>query len=93
LYYGRAVGKWEGDSLVVDTKGFLERFWFSNGGLPHTSQLHLVERYTRLDANTLKYEVTVDDPGAYTKTWTSSWNLKWIPNEELPINFCQDNRP
>jgi len=77
----------------VDTKGFLERFWFSNGGLPHTAQLHLVEKYTRLDAYTLKYEVTVDDPGAYTKTWTSSWNLKWFPNEELPINFCQDNRP
>jgi len=93
LYYGRAVGKWEGDTLVVDTKGFLERFWFSNGGLPHTNQLHLVERYTRTDANTLKYEVTVDDPGAYTKSWTSSWTLKWFPNEELPINFCQDNRP
>jgi len=93
LYYGRAVGKWEGDSLVVDTKGFLERFWFSNGGLPHTNQLHLLEKYTRIDANTLKYEVTVDDPGAYTKSWTSSWNLKWFPNEELPINFCQDNRP
>ena len=36
LYYGRAVGKWEGDTLVVDTKGFNEKFWFSNGGLPHT---------------------------------------------------------
>ncbi|HLQ78799.1 MAG TPA: DUF6152 family protein [Terriglobia bacterium] len=93
LYYGRAVGKWEGDTLVVDTKGFLERFWFSNGGLPHTDQLHLVERYTRTDANTLKYEVTIDDPGAYTKSWTSSWTLKWFPSEELPINFCQDNRP
>jgi hypothetical protein len=93
LYYGRAVGKWEGDSLVVDTKGFLERFWFSNGGLPHTDQLHLVEKYTRTDANTLKYEVTVDDLGAYTKPWTSSWTLKWFPGEELPINFCQDNRP
>ena len=93
LYYGRAVGKWDGDSLVVDTKGFLERFWFSNGGLPHTAQLHLIEKYTRVDAYTLKYEVTVDDPGAYTKQWTSTWNLKWFPNEELPINFCQDNRP
>ena len=93
LYYGRAVGKWDGNTLVVDTKGFLERFWFSNGGLPHTDQLHLVERYTRTDANTLKYEVTIDDPGAYTKSWASSWTLKWIPNEELPINFCQDNRP
>jgi hypothetical protein len=93
LYYGRAVGKWEGDSLVVDTKGFNEKFWFSNGGLPHTDKLHLVERFTRTDANTLKYEVTVDDPGAYTRTWMAEWNLQWIANEELPVFFCQDNRP
>ena len=93
LYYGRAVGKWEGDVLVVDTKGFNEKFWFSNGGLPHTDKLHLVERFTRTDANTLKYEVTIDDPGAYTRTWSAGWNLKWIAGEDLPVFFCQDNRP
>jgi Family of unknown function (DUF6152) len=93
LYYGRSIGKWEGETFVVDTKGFNEKFWFSNGGLPHTEQLHLIERYTRPDMNTLKYEVTIDDPGAYTKTWTSSWNLKWIAGEELPVYYCQDNRP
>ena len=68
LYYGRAVGKWEGDSLVVDTRGFNEDFWFTNGGLPHTDQLKLIERFTRENFDTLKYEVTVDDPGAYTQT-------------------------
>jgi hypothetical protein len=93
LYYGRSVGKWEGDTLVVDTKGFNEKFWFSNGGLPHTEQLHLIERYTRTDSNTLKYEVTIDDPAAYTKIWTSTWNLQWIAGEELPSYYCQDNRP
>jgi hypothetical protein len=93
LYYGRSVGKWEGETFVVDTKGFNEKFWFSNGGLPHTDQLHLIERYTRTDLNTLKYEVTVDDPGAYTKMWTATWNLKWIAGEELPVYYCQDNRP
>ena len=93
LYYGRAVGKWEGDTLVVDIKGFNEKFWFSNGGLPHTDKLHLVERFTRTDANTLKYEVTIEDPGAYTRTWSSGWNLQWIGDQELPNFFCQDNRP
>jgi hypothetical protein len=93
LYYGRAVGKWDGDTFVVDTKGFNEKFWFSNGGLPHTEQLHLIEKFTRSDMNTLKYEVTVDDPGAYTKMWSSSWTLKWIAGEELPVYYCQDNRP
>jgi Family of unknown function (DUF6152) len=93
LYYGRAVGKWENDTLVVDTKGFNEKFWFSNGGLPHTDKLHLVERFTRLDTNTLKYEVSIDDPGAYTRTWSSGWNLQWVAGEELPAFYCQDNRP
>jgi hypothetical protein len=93
LYYGRAVGRWEGDTLVVDAKGFNERFWFSNGGLPHTDRLHLIERISRPDFNTLKYDVTVDDPGAYTRTWSAGWTLQWIPDEDMPEYFCQDNRP
>jgi len=93
LYYGHARGKWEGDTLVVDTKGLNEKFWFSNGGLPHTEQLHLVERFTRTDMNTLKYEVTIDDPGAYTRPWSASWTLQWVAGEELPTYYCQDNRP
>ncbi len=93
LFYGRSVAHWEGDTLVVDSRGFNETFWFSNGGLPHTSQLHLIERFTRTDINTLKYEVTIDDPGAYTRPWTSSSTLQWVPHTELPEYFCQDNRP
>src|SRR5262245_17529284 len=92
LYYGNARGHWEGDTFVVDTKGLNEKFWFSNGGLPHTEQLHLIERFTRTDMDTMKYEVTIDDPGAYTRAWTSSWTLQWVP-EDLPISYCQDNRP
>ena len=93
LYWGHAVGQWEGDTLVIDTKGFNDKFWFSNGGLPHTPQLHMIERYSRPNQNTLHYEVTIDDPGAYTRSWTSSWDLKWVPNKELPTYYCQDNRP
>jgi hypothetical protein len=93
LYFGRAVGRWEGDALVVDTKGFNERFWFSNGGLPHTEQLHLVERVSRPDFDTLRYDVTIDDPGAYTRTWSAGWTLRWVPGEDMPEYFCQDNRP
>jgi hypothetical protein len=93
LYYGRAVAKWEGDTLAVDTQGFNEDFWFTNGGLPHTDQLQLLERFTRVDFDTLKYEVTVNDPAAYTRTWKATWNLRWVGGEELPVYFCQDNRP
>ena len=93
LYYGRSVGKWEGDALVVDTRGFNEDFWFTNGGLPHTDQLRLVERFTRSDFDTLRYEVTVEDEGAYTRSWSSGWTLRWIAGEDLPRHLCQDNRP
>jgi len=93
LYYGRSVAEWEGDTLVVDTRGFNEDFWFTNGGLPHTSQLRLIERFSRPDFDTLRYEVTIEDPGAYTRPWVSSWTLHWVDGEELPVHFCQNNRP
>jgi hypothetical protein len=92
LYYGRSVGEWEDDTLVLDTRGFNEDFWFSNGGLPHTNQLRMTERFSRPDFDTLNYEVTIDDPGAYTRPWTASWELKWVAGE-LPSHFCQENRP
>ncbi len=89
-YYGDSVGKWEGDTLVVDSIGFNERFWFSNGGLPHTENMRLTERISRPDHNTLKYEVTVNDPGAYTRPWTASWNLQWVPDQEIQEYFCDE---
>jgi len=92
LYYGRGVGTWDGDAFVVDTRGFNEDFWFTNGGLPHTEQLRLVEKFTRTDFDTMKYEVTIDDPGAYTRPWSSSWTLRWVAGEEMPRHYCQDNR-
>jgi len=92
LYYGRSVGHWEGETLVVDTQGFNEDFWFTNGGLPHTDQLRLVERFSRPDFDTLKYDVTVEDPGAYTRPWSSSSTLRWVAGEEMPRHLCQDNR-
>jgi hypothetical protein len=93
LYFGRGVGRWDGETFVVDSIGFNERFWFGNGGLPHTDKLHLVERFRRPDFDTLRYDVTIEDPGAYTRTWSSGWTLRWVPNEDMPEYFCQDNRP
>jgi hypothetical protein len=93
LYYGRAVAKWSGQTLEVDTRGFNEDFWFTNGGLPHTDQLRLIERFTRVDFDTLRYEVTIEDPGAYTRAWSTGWTMRWVGGAELPVHFCQDNRP
>jgi uncharacterized protein DUF6152 len=92
LYYGRSIGRWEGDTLVVETTGFNEDFWFSNGGLPHTDQLQLTERFSRPNLDTLRYEVTIDDPGAYTRPWSTGWELRWVGGAELPEYLCQENR-
>jgi len=90
-YYGASTGKWDGDTLVVDTVGFNEKFWFTNGGLPHTEALHLTERLTRSDFSTLKYQVTVDDPQAYTRPWSGGWTIQWVPDEDIQEYFCEEN--
>ena len=91
-YFGHSVGHWEGDTLVVDSVGYNDVSWQNRDGLPTTDKLHLVERFTRRDMNTLDYKVTIDDPGAYTRPWTSSWDLHWVAGQELPEFYCQDNR-
>ena len=90
-YTGHSTGRWEGDSLVVDTVGFNDGSWIEAEGLPHTEKLHLIERFTRTDFNTLKYEVTVDDPGAYLKPWIGGFNLRWNLGAELFEYVCQEN--
>jgi hypothetical protein len=90
-YYGNSVGHWEKDTLVVDSVGFNERFWLTSGGLPHTEALHLVERFTRQDLNTLKYEVTVDDRRTYTRPWSGGWTIRWVPDQEIQEYFCEEN--
>jgi hypothetical protein len=90
-YLGHSTGRWDGDTLVVDTVGFSENFWMNRDGLPHTGQLHLIERLTRTNFDTLNYEVTVDDPGAYTAPWTSGYTLGWQKGSELFEYVCQEN--
>ena len=89
-YYGNSVARWEKDTLVVDSIGYNERFWFTNGGLPHTEALHLTERFSRPDLNTLKYDVTVDDPRTYTRPWMGGWTLQWIAGEDIEEYFCEE---
>jgi hypothetical protein len=90
-YYGHSVGRWEGGTLVVETVGFNERFWFDRSGLPHTDQLRMSERFTRIDLDTLKYELTIDDPGAYTAPFTGRLELLSEPGTELFEYVCQQS--
>jgi hypothetical protein len=88
-YYGHSIGWWEGDTLVIDTMGFNESFWLDRRGLPSTTQMHTVERFRRTDAETIDYEITVYDPGAYTAAWTGGFNLQWDRGTELFEYVCQ----
>ena len=90
-YFGHSVGHWEGDTLVVDTIGFNERFWIHREGYPHTESLHLIERISRPNIGTLRYEITLDDPEAYTAPWSAVWTKTWEPDVEFIEYFCQDN--
>ena len=75
-WWGHSIGSYEnGNTLVVDTVGFNDKTWLDQMGHPHTEQLHLIERYKRVDANTLELDVTIDDPGAYTKPWNGHRNF------------------
>jgi hypothetical protein len=88
---GHSIGHWEGDTLVVDTVGFNERVWIDNLGMPTTSQLHMIEKFTRVDYDRLRYEITIDDPGAYTAPWSSGFYMTWESGVESFEFVCQDN--
>jgi hypothetical protein len=90
-FYGHSIGSWDKDTLVVDTVGFNEKFWIDRGQAPHTEKLHLTEKFTRTDSNTMQYELTVEDPGAYTAIWSRSSTMTFGANSELFEYVCQDN--
>jgi hypothetical protein len=68
-WMGHSIGRWEGDTLVVDTIGFNDKSWLDNVGHPHTDRMHVTERIRRPDLGHLEIEFTIDDPGAYAKPW------------------------
>ena len=90
-WYGHSSAKWDGDTLVIDSIGFNDRFWFDFAGHPHTEQLHVIERYRRPDFDHLEYETTIDDPGAYTRPFTMYGKSSISPDNELMEFICNEN--
>jgi len=86
-WYGESVGKWEGDTLVVDAIGFNDRAWLDPIGHPRSEQMHLIEHWRRVDHDTLVDDLTFDDPGAYTKPWNGQLKFKLDHNGELHENI------
>ena len=91
-YNGDSVGKWEGETLVVDTIGFNDVTWLDHVGLPHSDALHVVERIHRADHNTLVDDFTIEDSKAYTKPWTASQTYHLKPGWEIAEYVCDNNK-
>jgi hypothetical protein len=89
---GYSIGRYEGDTLVVDTAGFNDRSWLDDPGHPHTESLHVIERFRRKDFGHLEVQITIDDPKAYTKPWTITQNFNFMPDTELIENICENEK-
>ena len=90
-YLGHSVGRWEGDTLVVDAIGFNDKTWLAGTGTFHSDKLHVVEKFTRKDENTIAYEVTMEDPVVLTKPWTLQSTLMLRPGTRLREYECVEN--
>jgi len=102
-YMGDAVGKWEGDTLVVDTIGL--KTWPLEGDEPgkdangravniapyHSDALHVIERFQRTDLNTIAYRITIDDPKIFTKPWSEDWQMRIHPTWTMLEQICEEN--
>src|ERR1700722_1905704 len=92
-FWGNSIGKWEGDTLVIDSTGFKDKLtWLDDDAHPHSDAMHVAERWTRTDADHLAHSVTVDDPKFYTKPFTfSRVFVAMEPGQELYEMACDEN--
>ena len=87
-WMGQSSAHWEGDTLVVDVTGLNDQTWFDRSGSHHSNQLHVVERYTLLDADHIQYEATIEDPVVFTRPWTIRMPLyRRIENDAQLMDF------
>jgi len=92
-WMGDSVGRWEGDTLVVDVTGFNDKTWLSGLGSIHTEKLHVLERYKPINYDTLLYEATVEDPGSLTKPWVTGSVLRRPIDVRIEEYECIENNP
>jgi hypothetical protein len=90
-WLGHSIGRWDGDTLVIDTIGLNDRVWQDLQGRPQTEKAHIIERYRRPDLGHLEVEITIDDPGAYTRPWKVRRLLDLAPGEEVLEYICNEN--
>lgn len=89
-WFGDSIGKWEGDTLVVDTIGLDDRTWLDTAGHEHSDQLHMVERFQKIDNNNIKWTVTFEDPKFFTEPWSIALPIT-RQNTEIMSYSCEEN--
>ena len=90
-WYGYSTGRWEGDTLVVETTGFRDEGWLDVNGSPLTDRARTIERFRRDTYGSMTIEVTVDDPKAYTRPWSVTLTQRLMPDDELIEFVCNEN--
>ena len=91
-YLGYSTGKWDGDSLVVDTRGFNGKTWLDQTGKPTSDALHVTERFRRTDFGHMEIQSTIDDPKVYTKPWQVKQQVRLMPESDIFESACENNR-
>ena len=90
-WQGYSIGKWEGDTLVVDSAGFNDKSWLDAIGHTHSEALRVQERYRRRDFGHMEMQVTIDDPKTFTKPFTFKVNQLLIPDSDILETVCTEN--
>ena len=90
-YMGDSVAHWEGDTLVIDMTGFNDKTWLQGTGTFHSEELHITERYTRVDKDQINYEVTMEDPKVLTKPWTIQSTIMLREGTRIQESVCAEN--
>jgi hypothetical protein len=90
-FLGYSTGKWDGDTLVVETRGLNGKTWLDQTGKPTSDALHVTERFRRMDFGNMEIQITIDDPKVYTKPWTVSEHVRLMPKTDVIENACENN--
>lgn len=91
-WWGHSIGRWEKDTLVIDTVGYNDKFWMDSKGTPHTEKMHTIERWTRISYGTMTNDFTLDDPGAFSRPVQLKFTARaQAPGSELMEFICTEN--
>jgi len=91
-WFGSSIGKWDGDSFVVETRGFNDKSWLDDHGHPHSDALIATERFQRRDFGHMDLQITIDDRKMYAKPWSFTFNMALMPDTDLIESICDNEK-